>query len=77
MILACGAGNPTGNILNDIQSATADGDNVSVGQQTVPMKVTGFVAEPAIDIEKTCPRPRRSVRRSRSSSRSSTTATSR
>ena len=55
MILACTPGSPTGNILNDIQSATADGDTVSVGQQTVPMKVTGFVAEPAIDIEKTCP----------------------
>ena len=55
VILACGAGSPTGNILNDIDSATADGQNVSVGQQTVPMKVTGFVAEPAIDIEKTCP----------------------
>ncbi len=55
VILACGAGSPTGNILNSIQSATADGDTVSVGQQTVPMKVTGFVGAPAIDITKTCP----------------------
>jgi uncharacterized repeat protein (TIGR01451 family) len=60
VILACGAGSPTGNILNDIESARVvigpdEFDTISVGQQTVPMKVTGFVAEPAIDIEKTCP----------------------
>ncbi|HEX5937759.1 MAG TPA: hypothetical protein VFZ75_08770 [Actinomycetota bacterium] len=60
VILACGAGEPTGNILNDIESARVvigpdEFDTISVGQQTVPMKVTGFVAEPAIDIEKTCP----------------------
>ena len=30
-------------------------DTISVGQQTVPMKVTGFVGAPAIDITKTCP----------------------
>ena len=46
---------PTGNILNAIQSGTADGDTISVGQQTVPMKTTGFVAEPAILVEKECP----------------------
>ncbi|HEX6580397.1 MAG TPA: hypothetical protein VF195_05965 [Actinomycetota bacterium] len=49
---------PTGNILNAIESGrvTSNGDDtIPVGQQTVPMKTSGFVAEPAIDIEKTCP----------------------
>ena len=46
---------PTGNILNAIESGTADGDTISVGQQTVPMKTTGFIPAPAIDIEKFCP----------------------
>ena len=46
---------PTGNILNAIQSGTADGDTISIGQQTVPMKTTGFVAEPDILVEKECP----------------------
>ena len=53
--LECFPGSPTGNILTQIEAARADGDTVSVGQQTVPMKVTGFVAEPAIDITKFCP----------------------
>jgi uncharacterized repeat protein (TIGR01451 family) len=51
---------PTGNILNAIESGrvTSNGDDtIPVGQQTVPMKTSGFVAEPAIDIEKTCPAP--------------------
>ena len=54
------AGTPTGNILNAIQAGRVvlgggEFDTIPVGQQTVPMKVTGFVPEPAIDIEKTCP----------------------
>ena len=58
--LTCMAGTPTGNILNAIQAGRVvlgggEFDTISVGQQTVPMKVTGFVPEPAIDIEKTCP----------------------
>jgi uncharacterized repeat protein (TIGR01451 family) len=56
--LECVPGSPTGNILNDIQAArviSPEEDTISVGQQTVPMKVTGFVPAPAIDIEKTCP----------------------
>ena len=57
--LTCEPGQtPTGNILNAIESGrvtSPDNDTISVGQQTVPMKSTGFVAEPAIDIEKTCP----------------------
>ncbi|MET1011517.1 MAG: hypothetical protein ABWY83_03990 [Actinomycetota bacterium] len=49
---------PTGNILNAIESGrvSSNGDDtIPVGQQTVPMKTSGFVAEPAIDIVKTCP----------------------
>jgi uncharacterized repeat protein (TIGR01451 family) len=57
--LTCEPGQtPTGNILNAIESGrvtSPENDTISVGQQTVPMKSTGFVAEPAIDIEKTCP----------------------
>ena len=57
--LTCEPGEtPTGNILNAIESGRVtsnDDDTIPVGQQTVPMKTTGFVAEPAIDIEKTCP----------------------
>jgi uncharacterized repeat protein (TIGR01451 family) len=57
--LTCEPGEePTGNILNAIESgrvSSNDDDTISVGQQTVPMKTSGFVAEPAIDIEKTCP----------------------
>src|SRR5687768_13225039 len=32
---------PTGNILNSIEAARADGARISVGQQTVPMKQVG------------------------------------
>jgi uncharacterized repeat protein (TIGR01451 family) len=49
---------PTGNILSAIETGRVtdpENDIIQVGQQTVPMKTTGFVAEPAIDIEKTCP----------------------
>ena len=57
--LACLQGqSPTGNILNAIETGrvtSPENDNIQVGQQTVPMKSTGFVAEPAIDIEKICP----------------------
>ena len=57
--LTCEPGEtPTGNILNAIEAGRVtsnDDDTIPVGQQTVPMKTTGFVAEPAIDIEKTCP----------------------
>ena len=51
---------PTGNILNAIESGrvSSNGDDtIPVGQQTVPMKTSGFVAEPAIDIEKICETP--------------------
>ncbi len=51
---------PTGNILNAIESGRVTSNNddtIPVGQQTVPMKTTGFVAEPAIDIEKVCESP--------------------
>jgi hypothetical protein len=51
---------PTGNILNAIETGritSPEEDNIQVGQQTVPMKTTGFVAEPAIDIEKICESP--------------------
>ena len=57
--LTCEPGEtPTGNILNAIEAGrvtSPENDTISVGQQTVPMKTSGFVAEPAIDIEKTCP----------------------
>jgi uncharacterized repeat protein (TIGR01451 family) len=57
--LTCFQGDsPTGNILSAIETGrvtSPEDDTIQVGQQTVPMKTTGFVAEPAIDIEKTCP----------------------
>lgn len=54
--LGCLVGaSPTGNILNAIESATADGDRVSVGQQTVPMKKVEDVAQPGLDVNKSCP----------------------
>ena len=54
--LACEIGTPTGNILNSIDAARVVGDgNVSVGQQTVPMKQVGDVAQPGLDVNKTCP----------------------
>ena len=47
---------PTGNILNAIESARADGNRISVGQETVPMKqVGGLAAAPAIEVTKDCP----------------------
>jgi uncharacterized repeat protein (TIGR01451 family) len=59
VLLTCLQGqSPTGNILSAIESGRVtdpENDTIQVGQQTVPMKTTGFVAEPAIDIEKTCP----------------------
>ena len=54
--LACQIGTPTGNILNSIDAARVVGDgNVSVGQQTVPMKQVGDVAQPGLDVNKSCP----------------------
>jgi uncharacterized repeat protein (TIGR01451 family) len=50
--------NPTGNLLAVIQDARvteSEPDNIPVGNQTVPMKSTGFVAQPSIVITKTCP----------------------
>ena len=59
VLLTCLQGQtPTGNILSAIETGrvtSPENDTIQVGQQTVPMKTTGFVAEPAIDIEKTCP----------------------
>jgi uncharacterized repeat protein (TIGR01451 family) len=61
VLLECLQGDsPTGNILSAIESGRVtdpENDTIQVGQQTVPMKTTGFVAEPAIDIEKICESP--------------------
>jgi uncharacterized repeat protein (TIGR01451 family) len=61
VLLTCVQGqSPTGNILSAIESGRVTSNNddtIQVGQQTVPMKTTGFVAEPAIDIEKLCESP--------------------
>ena len=56
--LACFVGSPTGNIQNQIDAARVtapETDTISVGQQNVPMKVTGFVSAPSISIVKDCP----------------------
>jgi uncharacterized repeat protein (TIGR01451 family) len=54
--LACEVGTPTGNILNAIDAARVVGDGtVNVGQETVPMKQVGDVAQPGLDVNKTCP----------------------
>jgi uncharacterized repeat protein (TIGR01451 family) len=54
--LACEIGTPTGNILNSIDAARVVGDGtVNVGQQTVPMKQVGDVAQPGMNVDKTCP----------------------
>ena len=54
--LACEVGNPTGNILNAIDAARVVGDGtVNVGQETVPMKQVGDVAQPGMNVDKTCP----------------------
>jgi uncharacterized repeat protein (TIGR01451 family) len=54
--LACEIGTPTGNILNAIDAARVVGDGtVNVGQETVPMKQVGDVAQPGLDVNKTCP----------------------
>ena len=54
--LACEVGNPTGNILNAIDGArVVGGDTISVGQETVPMKQVGDVAQPGMNVDKTCP----------------------
>jgi uncharacterized repeat protein (TIGR01451 family) len=50
--------NPTGNILNAIEDGRVTSpaaDDISVGQQTVPMKTNGFIAAPSITIVKDCP----------------------
>ena len=54
--LACEIGTPTGNILNAIDAARVVGDGtVNVGQETVPMKQVGDVAQPGMNVDKTCP----------------------
>ncbi len=57
--LGCQVGaSPTGNILNSIEDAdvvTPEADSISVGQQTVPMKKVEDVAQPGLDVNKTCP----------------------
>jgi uncharacterized repeat protein (TIGR01451 family) len=55
--LKCEVGaSPTGNILNAIDAArVVGGDTISVGQETVPMKQVGEVAQPGLDVNKTCP----------------------
>ncbi len=54
--LACEVGTPTGNILNAIDAARVVGDGtVNVGQETVPMKQVGDVAQPGMNVDKTCP----------------------
>jgi uncharacterized repeat protein (TIGR01451 family) len=49
---------PTGNLLaaiTDARVTAPEEDNIPVGNQTVPMKATGFVAAPAVVISKSCP----------------------
>jgi uncharacterized repeat protein (TIGR01451 family) len=54
--LACEIGSPTGNILNAIDAArVVGGGTVNVGQETVPMKQVGDVAQPGMNVDKTCP----------------------
>ena len=54
--LGCLVGSsPTGNILTAIDAARADGDTVNVGQETVPMKKVEDIAQPGMDVNKTCP----------------------
>jgi uncharacterized repeat protein (TIGR01451 family) len=55
--LGCQVGaHPTGNILTSITGASVVGDGrVSVGQQTVPLKKVEDVAQPGIQVQKTCP----------------------
>ena len=54
--LACEVGTPTGNILNAIDAARVVGDGtINVGQETVPMKQVGDVAQPGMNVDKTCP----------------------
>ena len=54
--LACEIGTPTGNILNAIDAARVVGDGtINVGQETVPMKQVGDVAQPGMNVDKTCP----------------------
>jgi uncharacterized repeat protein (TIGR01451 family) len=54
--LACEIGTPTGNILNAIDAArVVGGGTINVGQETVPMKQVGDVAQPGMNVDKTCP----------------------
>ena len=54
--LGCEVGTPTGNLLNAIIDAdVVGGDNISVGNETVPMKQVGDVARPGMNVDKTCP----------------------
>jgi uncharacterized repeat protein (TIGR01451 family) len=53
--LECGFGTPTGNILNAIEAARADGKTINIGQETVPMKQLADVAQPGLNVNKTCP----------------------
>ena len=55
--LGCQVGaSPTGNIQSAIESAGVVGDGkVNVGQETVPFKKVEDVAQPGMDVNKTCP----------------------
>ncbi len=57
--LGCLVGaSPTGNILTAIDAArivSPNPDTVNVGQETVPMKKVEDVAQPGMDVNKTCP----------------------
>jgi uncharacterized repeat protein (TIGR01451 family) len=55
--LGCLVGsNPTGNIQSAIESASVVGDGkVNVGQETVPFKKVEDIAQPGMDVNKTCP----------------------
>ena len=55
--LGCQVGaHPTGNVLTAITAASVVGDGrVSVGTQTVPLKKVEDLAQPGIQVQKTCP----------------------
>ena len=54
--LGCEVGaSPTGNILSSIDAARLDGTTVNVGQETVPLKKVEDIAQPGLDVNKTCP----------------------
>jgi uncharacterized repeat protein (TIGR01451 family) len=54
--LGCAVGaSPTGNILSAINAARLGGTTVNVGQETVPLKKVEDIAQPGMNVNKTCP----------------------